>query len=543
VTPDPSRYTPPSSSHPAMPGQTCPRCSVSIISPRSGKCELCGYVLGTSVAVVATEDAVTAAAVRELAHEFDFGDLLGRGKGSAIYRVRERNGARGAILKVAARRPDVPDAEESFRAMLGMFAGFEHPHLVPVLRYGSTDSLFWYTTEDLGGTTLRTLLDDRGTLDARTCRRIATQVVGALDYLHRHGVVHGAIKVDNILLDKDGWVRVCDPSFLRARWKRRSRSTPSRGITAVGGHDPNPRPSWVAPEDHERGERLPAADQYSLGALLYECVTGQPPEHPPEPVLSLAAGLPPQMARAIDTAMSHEPFRRFGSLAEFLFALEARTSSSITPVVAPPPRRPSERVSRDVMMIPDWKPPAEPNRAVALIAKGTVAVTIVVALVWSAPMILRRQAPVSAPVVSTGIPSAVPSTPSEVTAPTAAPSAPPRTTPRTPPPAPGASTPSPASAAARTPAAPTPSPSTAAPAAAPATAAPGRLFVNASPWGTVFLDGVELGNTPRANVEVAAGQHTLRISRPGFQTVERVITVGAGETVRVTDIVLVPARP
>jgi serine/threonine protein kinase len=542
---------------PAMPGQTCPRCSVSTISPRTGKCELCGYSPTGPVAVV-TEDVATTGAARELAHEFEFGELLGRAKGSAVFRVKERTTGRSAILKVAVRRPDVPDAEESFRAMLGTFTTFEHPHLVPILRYGSTDSLFWFTTEDLGGTTLRHLLQERGALDARTIRRIATQVVGALDYLHRHGVVHGAIKVDNILLDKEGWVRVCDPSFLRARWKRRSRSTPARGITSVGGGDAASRPPWVAPEDHERGERLPAADQYALGALLYECATAEPPEERPVPVLELAEGLPPQMARAIETAMSVEPFRRFGSLAEFLFALEARNSSSITPVVpAAAPGRKPDRTTREVVMVQDWEPPEERKKPVVLIARGLAVLVILGAAAWIAPSVLKRDAAPPA-VVSTGAPSTIPSAsrPDNAVAmtPAAEPvaSPPPRTTPR--PAAPGAtpSTTQSATQPARQ-AAPRPAPQTSTPApaaAAPPTAAsaapsgePGRLFVNASPWGAVTLDGVALGNTPRANIEVSPGSHTLRITRAGFETVERTFRVAPGETVRMTDIVLVPVRP
>jgi serine/threonine protein kinase len=564
---DRDRYHSPSplggEARPAMPGQTCPRCSVSTISPQTGKCELCGYSPTGKIAVV-TEDVATAGATRELAHEFEFGELLGRGKGSAVYRVRERNAGRSAILKVSARRPDVPDAEESFRAMLGMFATFDHPHLVPILRYGSSDSLFWFTTEDLGGTTLRHLLQERGALDARTIRRIATQVVGALDYLHRHGVVHGAIKVDNIILDKEGWVRVCDPSFLRARWKRRSRSTPSRGITPVGGDGSTARPPWVAPEDHERGERLPAADQYALGALLYECATAESPEAQPVPVLELAEGLPPQMARAIETAMSVEPFRRFGSLAEFLFALEARNSSSITPVIpnqASPQRRES-RTTREVVMVQDWQPPETKKNPLVLIGRGLVAVVLVGAAAWIAPSLLKRDAG-PATSVSTGAPSTIPSesrpdnavanTPTvetprpPVSAPAAAnPAAsnPARTTPRqqtqapTQAPVQGTTRPS-TTTQANTPATATP------PATAPASPAgePGKLFVNASPWGSVALDGVTLGNTPRANIEVAAGQHTLRITRAGFETVERTFRVAPGETVRMTDIVLVPVRP
>jgi len=81
--------------------------------------------------------------------------------------------------------------------------------------------------------------------------------------------------------------------------------------------------------------------------------------------------------------------------------------------------------------------------------------------------------------------------------------------------------------------------------AAPTPAGPaetGRLFVNASPWGQLLLDGVAMGNTPKANLTVAAGSHIVRIVRDGYETWERTVQVGAGEAVRLTDIVLT-ARP
>ncbi|MFI5280901.1 MAG: PEGA domain-containing protein, partial [Gemmatimonadales bacterium] len=75
------------------------------------------------------------------------------------------------------------------------------------------------------------------------------------------------------------------------------------------------------------------------------------------------------------------------------------------------------------------------------------------------------------------------------------------------------------------------------------TGAPGRLFVNATPWGLVYVDGQSVGNTPRADIQLPAGTHRLRIVREGYDTFDRTITVGAGETVRLTDIVLVEHRP
>jgi len=87
---------------------------------------------------------------------------------------------------------------------------------------------------------------------------------------------------------------------------------------------------------------------------------------------------------------------------------------------------------------------------------------------------------------------------------------------------------------------------TAAATPAPATAgaaATGKLTVNANPWGQVFVDDRLIGNTPRANIELPAGTHTLRVSRQGFESVTRSVTIKAGETLRITDIVLTPVAP
>ena len=71
----------------------------------------------------------------------------------------------------------------------------------------------------------------------------------------------------------------------------------------------------------------------------------------------------------------------------------------------------------------------------------------------------------------------------------------------------------------------------------------GKLTVNANPWGQVFVDDRLIGNTPRANIELSAGAHTLRVSREGFAPVTRSVTIKAGETLRITDIVLTPVAP
>ena len=518
----------------------CPRCSVSEISPLTGTCELCGYALGATVAVERA-DATSDLATRQLAHEFDFVDLLGRGKDSVVYRALERSSGRSLILKVLPRRTDEPDAEESFRTMLSAFAGFDHPHLVPVLRYGSTDSLFWYAMRDFNSTPLSVLLREQGPMDPRACRRITTQVVAALEYLHRHGVVHGAIKPENVLIDKDGWVRISDPSFARPRWKRHSRPAPVRGNAAiVDAPPPAARPPWVAPEDHARGERLPTADQFAVAALVFECIAGHPPGDPPGHLSSTVAKVPDPMSRAVARSLDADPWRRFPSCADFLWALEEGGTSA-------PSGRPTDRITQDVVMIKDWEAPDDPRRPIIIAGKVLAALVIGVALWASVPgimRVIRPPAPASAstPLSSVGptstsmsalpapasIPSPAPSLAAGVSGERQATNVPsltsgrPRTRPIPPSSIPGAP--------ARVP---LPAPSE----------APARLFVNATPWGQLYIDGTLIGNTPKTNLELTPGTHVVRVMRAGFTTVERSLRAQSGETIRITDIVLVPTPP
>src|SRR4029077_4815810 len=102
-----------------------------------------------------------------------------------------------------------PDVDARFRDAVALAAALDHPHLVPVLRYGETDSLLWYSMEHRKARPLREVLRT-GRLDLRATMRLAPQVATALDYLHRRGALHGRLKPENVLVDTEQWVHVCD---------------------------------------------------------------------------------------------------------------------------------------------------------------------------------------------------------------------------------------------------------------------------------------------------------------------------------------------
>ena len=540
---------------------TCPRCAVTAISPDTGTCEVCGFRLDAAVAVE-RQDLLADLVARQLAHEFDIGETVGRRDGSIVLRAIEKNGGRKVIIKARQRRADDPDSEVRFRATMDSHSQLDHPHLIPVARFGVTDSVLWFAMQDYGATSLRAQLTTESRLDARAARRIATQLVSALEYLHRRGITHGAVKPENVLLDSQGWARLVDPAFGRRNTTRR-RISGSQPVIVENA----PREPWVSPEEHTGSDRTPASDQFALAALLFECVSGEPPLEPGEQVARFRPEVPLAMSNALARALDAQPTRRFATCTDFLSALE---QNAPTPVAA---HRPSGRMSTDALLIHDWEPPeaaAKPKKNPVAIGAIIVAVLVVAGVT---PTLVKKfqaaRAPQSA--ITSPLPVTLPSEPLTRPSPSAqrvtgdvgvaapvpvepAPrtqtARPPRsstttaTRPATPP-----ATPARTPTDTRAPVAPSSIPRAATPApattdaATAAAAGGGKLTVNANPWGQVFVNDRLIGNTPRANIELPAGTHTLRVSRQGFESVSRSVTIKAGETVRITDIVLTPVAP
>jgi tRNA A-37 threonylcarbamoyl transferase component Bud32 len=509
----------------------CPRCSVAEISPLTGRCELCGYAPTGGVAVQAPRaETVDELARRELADTFRLDVLLGLGATSAVYLAREKGSERLIVVK-ALPRPShpQPEADERLHRAVEAIKALDHPHIVPVFACGTTEHICWYSMEHVHGQSLRRFTASRGSLDVKSCHRIVAQIASALDYAHRRGVVHGALKPENVLIDDDGWIHVCDPLVTRAL-----QAAPAPALQAQTGLREEP-PPYVAPEDAREGLRTPFSDQYALAVLVYECLTGSPPPEPPgvgiAPASSLAAKRPdlaPHVVHAVRRAMSPRPADRFPSILDFVAALETYTQTL-------PDARPTGQSSAKVLVQTDWKPPVSPVRRRVMIA-GVILGTVALAVVLRPAVMrvvggLKTRAPngiitapasdslagVGAPAESVGVAPAAPAARGRL----------------------GAARPSggPGRRAERRPSA------TLAATAGEAPGDSGRLFVNATPWGQVFVDNRPVGNTPKANLKVAPGRHTIRVVRDGFAPFERTIQVSPGQEVRLTDIVLVQQRP
>jgi serine/threonine-protein kinase len=508
----------------------CPRCSVAEVSPLTGRCVLCGYEPAGGVSVrQAVADEVLETVQRELAGQFQLQLLLRRDRRSNLYVARDLETDRLVALRLIPRPGPVDDELlRRFEQAAAVAAQLRHPHLIPVLAHGVTTSLLWYSMDSVKGRTLTAVLE-RGPQSRSACEQLLEQVASALEYLHRNGVVHGGLNPVTVLVDGDGWARVTDPGIIAAVFRA---AAPRSDWEALLD------PVYAAPEVLERRLAGPAADQYSLALLAYQYLTGRPAgtgETVDDVRRERAAGLeplgvarpdlPPYVATAVARALRETPAERFGSVLDFVAVLSGAAmrplGGGLSPSAAPggPP----------LLVIPDHE--RRPSRRRRLLVYLGLAV-LAGAGTWGV-LQYRRPAPdrwVHAPQPAAPRPG-IPATPvpDSVSGAAGGPAFDPVV---------GAAEPRPGPVEAP---APLPNPPRRPVAAVPE--APATLFVNASPWGTVYLDGRPVGNTPRPNLEIGAGVHVLRVVRDGYAPFEREIRLTPGQVLRITDIVLEPIRP
>jgi serine/threonine-protein kinase len=478
---------------------------------------------------------------------FDVGVLRHRGPLSVVFQARDLETNQMVALKVMPRPPAVAvGAELRFQRDAAAAASLRRPHIVPVLRHGVTGDLFWYAMQYVDGRSLGAVLRERGSLSLPEVQHLIEQASDALDYAHRRGILHGAIKPANVLVDTRGWAMLTDFATCRIL----ERVPPAAAGKATAG-----LLSYLAPEELWARQPGPAADQYALAVTAYECLCGRVPfaadsveatlskhaSEPPPLITDLRPDVPEYASEALRRAMSKEAADRFPSVLEFANAL-MRGPSSIR--VSQPSLGRDPGVPR-VLFVDELLPPRRRTNPL-LVTLGLALPAILGGI-----LLLRREprperGPADRPAAG------APQLPGEDTAPPL-PLAPLARVDTGPPlltrPAADRVRSEPARrpraerrdgerSQATSPVAPT----TPQARPAPAEGESGLLFVNSTPWGQLFVDGELLGNTPRTNIAIAPGTHRIRVVREGFEPYERTIEVAAGQRVRLTDIVLQPLR-
>jgi DNA-binding NarL/FixJ family response regulator len=267
---------------------------------------------------------------------------LGHGGMAAVYLAHDLRHDRPVALKVL--HPDLAQTlgPERFKREIRLAARLQHPHILTVLDSGEADGRLWFTMPFVEGESLRDRLTRERQLPVDAALRIATEAARALEYAHKHGVVHRDIKPENILLTVDGSTLVADFGIARALTPDGERLTEA-GL-AIG------TPAYMSPEQAAGDRALDArTDIYSLGAVLYEMLAGEPPFTGPSAQAIIAkrfsgevprvrharSSVPAAVDEAVARALAPVAADRFESAEAFGRALGTDGATRVT--VATPP--------------------------------------------------------------------------------------------------------------------------------------------------------------------------------------------------------------
>jgi eukaryotic-like serine/threonine-protein kinase len=275
---------------------------------------------------------------------------LGRGGMATVYLAHDLRHDRPVALKVLHHELASTLGPERFQREIKFAARLQHPHILSVHDSDETAGRLWFTMPFVEGESLRSRLNREGQLPIEDALRIAGEAADALDYAHRHGVVHRDVKPENILLTETHAL-LADFGIGRALDVQGERLTET-GL-AIG------TPAYMSPEQVSGEPVSGRTDIYSLGAVLYEMLAGEPPFTGPTAQAIIAKrmsgelpnlrrvrpAVPDGVEQVVLKALAPLPADRFGTAADLARALSTPSPSPVPAVTAPsaPAAKPSRR--------------------------------------------------------------------------------------------------------------------------------------------------------------------------------------------------------
>ncbi|MBK9123430.1 MAG: serine/threonine protein kinase [Chloroflexi bacterium] len=267
---------------------------------------------------------------------YEIRDVIGHGGMATVYLGYRADVDRTVAVKVLPPHPGMSaDANARFQLEARTIANLQHPHILPLYDYGTTEDgvLYLVMPYITGGALDRILRDGRLAMDKVT--RMVREIASALDYAHRQGVIHRDIKPANILIDGEGNALLADFGIVKL----------AEGGTGLTGTGVVGTPAYMSPEQAQGFELTPRADLYSFGIVVYEMITGKLPfssdsvmqlmlkhltDAPTPPSEAL-----PSLSQAVDTVLlkvlEKEPEARYASATAFFDALQQAVSSTALP--------------------------------------------------------------------------------------------------------------------------------------------------------------------------------------------------------------------
>src|SRR5712691_717079 len=257
--------------------------------------------------------------------EFEIGRELGRGGMAAVFLAHEISLDRKVAIKVMS--PGLLMGEgmiDRFKREAITIAHLNHPNIVSVYSVRQAEGLHLFVMRYIQGRSLEQVIEDAGRLPVPIVRSILCQVGSALTYAHRSRVVHRDLKPANILIDEEGNAVVTD--FGIAKVAESPTQTHTGALVGT--------PAYMSPEQVSGAEVSGASDQYALGAVAYQMITGVAPftgstitvmqahlQEAPRPIRDLSGDCPPELEAAILRMLAKDPEARWPSMAEAKTAL------------------------------------------------------------------------------------------------------------------------------------------------------------------------------------------------------------------------------
>ncbi|HEY5021606.1 MAG TPA: protein kinase [Gemmatimonadaceae bacterium] len=286
---------------------------------------------------------------RTLGDIYVFERELQGGAMSRVFIAMDRQLGREVVMKVLPPEVAAELSADRFRREIQLAAKLQHPHIVPLLSSGEVGGTPYFTMPFVEGESLRARLARVGELPIPEAVRILREVVSAISYAHKHGVIHRDIKPDNVMLT-DEFALVTDfgvAKALRASTKTSEAQTTITGIGISLG-----TPAYMAPEQATADPSVDhRADIYSFGVMAYEMLTGSLPFvgrsmqatlaahaiEKPEPIERRRPGIPPALGALIMRCLEKRPADRPQNAADVLHELDA------VPVASPSPPQAGRR--------------------------------------------------------------------------------------------------------------------------------------------------------------------------------------------------------
>src|SRR3989454_258768 len=310
----------------------CARCGTSL-APGAYFCLRCGTSVplttgGAGAAVAppvrrplpAQHNAQVDALRQATLGEYEILAELGRGGMATVYLAHDLALDRKVAIKVLA--PALllmgEGMVERFKREARTAAALSHPHIIPIYAVKESEHVLYFVMKYVQGRALDSIIRDVGTLHIPMVQTILAHAGDALGYAHRHGVIHRDIKSANIMLDEDGWAVITDFGIAKV--------VQAEGLTMTGVTVGTP--TYMSPEQCATRDVTGASDQYSLGVVAYEMLTGRLPfqgnstmsvmyahfNERPRPVAELRPDCPPNLAAGVMRMLEKDPAQRWPSM-------------------------------------------------------------------------------------------------------------------------------------------------------------------------------------------------------------------------------------